>query len=134
MLTKFKETKHFKDDLEGKSKSNPPFIKPIPKSNGNTIPYEIESTRGGCLDTSPSSVGTILYLQNCTSSDNQKWLQTANGNFLSVLDTQKCIGVEGNAYGSGIPIELQDCVSGSTDQEWTYEADGTVKSVANPLY
>merc|ERR1712038_1395498 len=45
-----------------------------------------------------------------------------------------CIGVEGNSYSSGTPIEIQDCVGGSTDQEWTYEADGTVKSVANPLY
>merc|ERR1712038_512611 len=109
-----------------------PSVSPAPTPVA--VPFEIESTLGGCLDTSSSSVGTDLYLQNCDSSDNQKWLQAPNGNFFSALDNSKCIGVEGNSYSSGTPIEVQDCVSGSTDQEWTYEADGTVKSVANPSY
>merc|ERR1712038_1031548 len=111
----------------------PPTVSPAPTAT--STPYEIESTRtGGCLDASSTSVGTDLFLQTCDSSDNQKWLQTPNGNLISALDNSKCIGVEGNSYSSGTPIEIQDCVSGSTDQEWTYEADGTVKSVANPSY
>merc|ERR1712038_372843 len=79
--------------------------------------------------------GVDLILEFCDSSNSQSWLIDENRRFVRPsLNYKKCIQVQGGVYSNGSPIEVQDCVTSNTAQQWNFLDDGTIQSVGNPSY
>lgn len=104
-----------------------------PASNGGSRIVEVPS--GRCLDVSDGSTtpGARAQLWDCLGDPQQAWVFSGGQLEVYAGGETRCLDADDNYGGAnGTPIQVWSC-TGKSNQEWTAEADGTLRSVAYGL-
>lgn len=104
-------------------------------STGGGPGTEIVGPGGKCVDVSGDDTGgnlATVQLWDCLElAADQHWVGSDFGDgTLSTLG--RCMDVDGNVKTAGTGIELYDC-NGVDGQQWTPQADGTIKNLPSGL-
>jgi Ricin-type beta-trefoil lectin domain len=79
-----------------------------------------------CLDAGAATSGTGIVVATCNGAASQKWNVTSNpqnGSFnIMSAATGRCMTVRGNSTAAGAAMETDDCVSGSSGQQFAIQA------------
>jgi hypothetical protein len=79
-----------------------------------------------CLDAGAAINGTGIVAAACNGGASQKWNVTSNaqnGSFnIMSASTGRCMTVRGNSSSAGAVMETDDCVSGSSSQQFSIQA------------
>ncbi|MFC9396453.1 ricin-type beta-trefoil lectin domain protein [Streptomyces sp. NPDC057027] len=103
-----------------------------PGTGGGSFTGPVPSGVGGkCLDASGNSSadGTQAIIWSCDSADPAQTWTWDNGR---LLHAGKCLDVVGAGTGNGTLVDLWTC-NGGSNQQWTPQADGTLKGVGSGL-
>lgn len=74
--------------------------------------------------------GNDLILWQYHGGANQKWhMNSDDGKIRSLVDKNKCIGLESASTSNGTPIQINDCEATET---WTKLGNGQIRSNTNP--
>ncbi|MFB7617476.1 ricin-type beta-trefoil lectin domain protein [Kitasatospora sp. NPDC056181] len=103
-----------------------------PGTGGSSFTGPVTSGLAGkCLGASaaPAADGTKAVLRSCNSTDPAQTWTWDNGRLLS---GGKCLDVVGQGSTDGTLVDLWTC-NGGANQQWTPQADGTLKGVQSGL-
>jgi hypothetical protein len=90
---------------------------------------------GKCVDVGGGSNGTGLVINSCNGQTSQSFTiapVAQNGSFtVAAVSTGRCITVRGNSTAAGAVMEVDDCSSGSSSQQFGIQATAVVGDTSN---
>jgi hypothetical protein len=82
---------------------------------------------GKCVDvdTNTAVAGRAVQLYTCGTATGQRWSRSADGTLRAF---GRCMDVTANGTANGSRVQLWDCLPGAPAQQWTAQADGSLRN------
>ncbi|KAJ7447316.1 ricin B lectin domain-containing protein [Mycena galericulata] len=113
-----------------------PFSCQWSKKNADTDFSVTSAGIQGCISAASNDDGEPLTIHNCNTEDptTQDWQfspfdREDSGPQPITVYGDKCIDVTNGVNADGTPLQIWDCVAGSTNQQWNSLTDGTIQWV-----
>ena len=87
---------------------------------------------GFCLTAEGTTHGSVVDIEPCTGAANQDWT-FANGQ-VSIFNGTQCLDVINGANNDGTHLQVWDCISGNTNQQWYYTTDNRSATALASLF
>ncbi|KAH8834757.1 carbohydrate-binding module family 13 protein [Flagelloscypha sp. PMI_526] len=88
----------------------------VPSYIGDLL-IEAGNDAGKCMTAASNTNGAAVTISTCTGADAQKW--KFEGGSVKVFGT-KCLDVPSGTNTNGQKLQIWDCTSGNTNQQWYY--------------
>ena len=76
---------------------------------------------GFCLTAEGTQNGAVVEIEQCNNLANQIW--TFENGSVTMFNGTKCLDVKDGVKADGTLLQLWDCTSGNTNQQWYYTGD-----------